>query len=313
MSSQEFLGSASRVILPIFDARCRPALEGAIAKTALQDGGGFLRVVVAPNFVQLAGLCVACALLAPPGGAPALAWAGALAGELPWRLPRRARRAIFQCVARGDLDAVPPVLAVLALQAAFQCVPSFRTWRKLLAALAAMQQWELLLSRSRTSGSYARAALRALRQDQSAAVRVGWFEKASRHETLLAAELIALAYIELSRFDRRIVRRWVLPLIERSTGLILARTRAAGFVCEHLHELGDSCAAEVAGMIERGIAPRAWDDYSNFREAFSMKSWPLLRGSFTKAAIVTELDHFVTEDDRSEFWRWFDGEGAKKC
>ena len=66
-------------------------------------------------------------------------------------------------------------------------------------------------------------------------------------------------------------------------------------------------------MIERGIAPRAWDDYSNFREAFSMKSWPLLRGSFTKAAIVTELDHFVTEDDRSEFWRWFDGEGAKKC
>jgi hypothetical protein len=313
MSSQELLRCVSGLILPIFDAHCRPTLEQAIAKITLQDGGDFLRVVVDPNFVQLAGLCVACAVPAPPEDAHALAWAAALAGELPWRLSRRARRAIFQCCAHENMEGVPPGLAVLALRATFRCIPLFRTWRRLLSALAAMQQWELLLSRSRSPGSYARTTLRALHKDQAAELRVGWSEKASRYETLLVAELIALAYVALGRFDRRMVRRWVLPLIERSTGLFLPRTRAAGFVCEHLHALGEGCAAEFAGMIERGIAPLAWDDYSNFRQAFSMKSWPLLRCFLTKAGIVTELERFVTEADRTEFWRWFDGKGAEKC
>jgi hypothetical protein len=311
MSSPELLRGVSRKILPIFDAHCRPRLEQAVEEASQAGGGDLLREVVDPNFVLLAGLCVACSLPSTPDGSFALAWAAVLTNELPYRLPNRGRRAIFQCCATLDWAGVPPRLALPVLQGAFLRAPCLLLWRRLLGVFAAIQDWHSLLNRSRRPRRYVRATLRALRQELTTTVRVGWFERAPCREAVLAAELIARAHIAIDRFDRRSARQWILPLLERSTGLFLARTRAAGFVCEHLHELGEACAAQVAGMIERGIAPLAWDDYSNFRQAFSMKSWPLLRRSLTKAGIVTELDHFVTEADRCEFWRWFNGEGAQ--
>lgn len=88
-----------------------------------------------------------------------------------------------------------------------------------------------------------------------------------------------------------------------SSGRYLPKMLIGRFLCEHLYDTRNP--GELVSAIESAIQPRAWDDYSNFREVFSMKTWRVLRRNLTKPRLITELDLFVTRNDREEFWNEF--------
>jgi len=265
----------------------------------------------APNFVTLTGLAVACEPTLLPAGLRALAFAAVLSSGR-WYLPRRSIRKISAACCDAEWDSVPTILAQAALRSVIRRCRSFRLWRCLLEQLARSGEWAKLLDEAFNQRRYVTASQKALRRSDGDSVLRPRFERISHRDTILAAELIGRSHGELDRFEHGSARNWMLPLVERSTGCYLERTMAAHFLCEWLRRDGPVLPNEVAEAMERGIAPTARNDYSNFRKAFSMKSWEILHDVLKHWAIITELECFVCEQDRVRFWHHFGSNGESK-
>jgi hypothetical protein len=178
----------------------------------------------------------------------------------------------------------------------------FAAFVALLTALWAEQRWSEMDEVTQALRPFTRLGARALVCSDPAAFRRRGYGSIAYAEALTAAELIACARIGLNQCDNDTVHLWVLPLLRKSTERYLARTSAGHFLCEHLPHMPDPIG--VVRAIERDIPPRAWDDYSNFQQVFAQQSWTL-RGLLTHPRIISELDRFLTRQNRRAFWRAF--------
>lgn len=109
-------------------------------------------------------------------------------------------------------------------------------------------------------------------------------------------------------FSNAIVHDWMVPLLLRSTEQHLPKMAIARYLVARLARVDDPRG--VVNAIETHVKPRSWDDYSNFRAAFSMQTWPILRRCLTEPRLASQLDLFVTEIDRAAFWGEFNNTGA---
>jgi hypothetical protein len=217
-----------------------------------------------------------------------------------WLLPSGLRRHLLQACESLEWSALSPDVALPALQTAFRLRRSINLWRRTLGELARLGQWQEICREAFRRPLLAWRTSAALRRAPAG----------DNAELVLIAELIALARCQMGEISRRLARVWLLPLICRSTGRFLPRTFAAYRLSEQLGSPAHVSAVELAGAIERGIAPRGNDDYSNLRDAFSHATWERLHPEFHDAAILTELERFASEDDRLRFWRHITPKGG---
>lgn len=125
----------------------------------------------------------------------------------------------------------------------------------------------------------------------------------SQLQIVAVAERIAHAHIHVGPVDHKTLEQWLVPLLQQTTEEYLSRMTVAQFLCEHIDALHDPARAVAA--IEAHLPPRAWDDYSNFQDVFSLRTWRCLHPLLTHPRIITEHQRFVTRHDRREFWRAF--------
>ena len=193
--------------------------------------------------------------------------------------------------------ALPLVRKLFALERRF---PAFLT---LLEKLWIEQRFAEMVEVSQALRPFTRAGARALACTDPATFHVRGSASIPYTQALAAAELIGRGWIGIGQCDRNTVDTWVLPLLKKSTERYLPKTVAGHFLCVHLDHLPDP--ARIVSAIETDIPPRAWDDYRNFHEVFSMESWKTVRRLLTHPRIITELDRFVTRHNRTAFWSAF--------
>ena len=201
-----------------------------------------------------------------------------------------------------EWDDLPSQLALVALTKAFRLRRSMALWRRCLGALAAAERWEEICTNMRRNPLHSHLARNALSLEL----------RPRDSERVLAAELITLARCHIGDPSRELARRWLLPLVSRSTERFMKRTFAARRLTEQLDDQSHVGPGELAAAIEGGITPNTGDDYSNFRAAFSPATWEHLHPCFHNWAIFTELERFACEHDRCRFWRYIESKGAIK-
>lgn len=255
--------------------------------------------LVPSNLAFVTGLLVAQS--ASANTAPGLsALSGAVRSiRIRWLLPSGLRRELLQACESLEWDALSPDLAVPALRAAFRLRRSIGLWRRMLAELTRLGQWQEICHEGSRRPLLAWRTRTALHRPP-----------ANRSEAVQIAEIIALARCHIGDTSRRLARDWLLPLICHSTGRFLPRTFAARCLSEQLDPPAHVSAIELAGAIGRGIAPKGNDDYSNFRDAFCHGTWERLHPAFCDAGVFTELERFASEDDRLRFWRHITPKGV---
>jgi hypothetical protein len=116
-------------------------------------------------------------------------------------------------------------------------------------------------------------------------------------------ELIAAAWIAAGVSTSSIVADWMLPLLKRTTERYLEKMVIARYLIARLDSLPRP--ETIVSAIEASVTPRSQSDYSNFRGAFSMRTWTILRRCLTQPRLMSELDLFVTATDREVFWTTF--------
>jgi len=281
-----------RSVVPAILARCyRPSLPVFLLGIPCE---------VPSNFALLKGLVVALdSAVHSPGGLIALARA-VCSVRFRWLITSAARRELLRVCEGVEWAAAPADVALSVSQKAFRLRRSMPLWRRLLGELARGERWDDICAEARRRPVLPRLARMELRRRGAAVNR----------ERILTAELIALARCHARNSGRELARNWLLPLVSCSTGRFMERTSAARHLSEQLVTPCHVAPAELAEAIERGIAPLADGDYSNFRNAFSPATWERLHGAFENWAVFTELERFACEHDRARFWRFISAKGS---
>jgi hypothetical protein len=253
---------------------------------------------VPSNLAFVRGLLVAQAPLA--GRFEGLNAVASAVHSVHWMIPRGLRRELLLICETLEWDVLCCDIALPALRVAFRRHRSIGLWRRMLGELARAEAWqEICLERSRHP-LLAWLTRRTIRRATTS----------KDIERVQIAEIIALARCRIGDNGCSLARKWLLPLICRSTGRYLPCTSAARQLSEQLDSPAHVSAIELADAMERGIVPAGNEDYSNFREAFCLATWERLHPAFHDAGILTELERFASEDDRLRFWRHVTPKGA---
>lgn len=179
------------------------------------------------------------------------------------------------------------------------------TFRMMLELHWRQSRFSQIVRLARRFQTLARQGEQALAAEPSAADATP--ATATQNEALAVAELVAAGFVGTDSFEAGSTERPMLRLLARSSERYLPKVKVAHFLCEHLDECVDP--PSVVRAIEQ-MPPRSWDDYSNFQEVFSLKTWPTMRRLLARPEVVNELDRFVTYHDRRGFWwRFNNAEG----
>ncbi len=206
-------------------------------------------------------------------------------------------------LARGGLGWWQRQLLELPVIGTTLCRRQFPAFLAVLTTLHEHGQFTEVIEASQMVRHCTRLAVDALAAEDTASYTRWSRVRLPRTHAVALAEIIASAHIQLSMITRDTIEKWLTPLLVWTTEQYVTRLTMARILCEHINVLTDP--THVVATIEAHVAPRAWDDYSNFQEVFSMRHWRCFRALLTHPRIITEHERFVTRHDRHAFWNVF--------